>query len=284
MIARLARLFLFEWRKLLARRLPLVAFVAVLLVALLAPQVGRVVNTASALMQGKGAAADPYANGWTALSGAVGTSRLFLMIVVLLLAGSSLAEETAHGTLQALFVRPVRRLEVVTAKWLALWSYAVVLLVSVVALASLSAELSQGLYDVVDPVYPSHTYQHFRTMWIYVFKATALTILPLAALTSMGLFVSAVIEHPGYATGVAIGGLFFLSTASGLSKVGTELFFVSYLSFPFEVVKDLGAAYTNTESKFGSAFVLKAVLVPLVWTAAFYVATVAAVQRRDITR
>lgn len=284
MIARVGRLYVFEWRKLLARRLPLVAFVGVLLVALVAPQIGRVVNTAASLTQGKVPQADKFANGWMALGGAVSTARLFLVIVLLLLAGSSVAEEGSQGTLQALLVRPVRRIEILIAKALALWSYGALLLVSTVAVAALSAELSQGLYDVVDPDYPTEVFLAFGDMWTYVFKASAITLAPLVALTTLGLMVSTLIEHPGYATGVAIGALFFLSALSGLSEMGKELLFVQYLGMPFEVVKDLAAQFSHIKQKFDAGPVARAVAIPLVWSALFFAVTAVALQRRDVVR
>ena len=52
---RMLTLLRFEALKLVARRLPLVAFVLVVLVTLMAPQAGRVLNTAGSLMSDQGA-------------------------------------------------------------------------------------------------------------------------------------------------------------------------------------------------------------------------------------
>jgi ABC-2 type transport system permease protein len=284
-MSRLWRLYRFEWEKLLARRLPLVAFALVVLVALIAPQVGQVVDTAASLMRsGKAGNADPFANGWTALAGAVGSTRMFLVIVVLILAGSSVAEESSYRTLQAMLVRPVRRVEILAAKALAIWSYASLLLVCAVAMAALGAELDQGLYDVVDPDYPDRLTHAFGDMWGYVYLAVGLTLLPLLALTCMGLLASTLFDHPGYATGVAIGGLFVASAAAGLSDAGESLLFVSYLRVPFEVVGDLAAQYTNVRQRLSGEALVEALVVPGVWAAGLFGAGALALVRRDIDR
>jgi ABC-type transport system involved in multi-copper enzyme maturation permease subunit len=283
MIARLWLLFRFEWRKLLGRRLPLVVFFGVIVLALLAPKVGHVVDTASALAQGKVARQDPYAQGWSALCGSVKTTRLFLTLAVLVLAGSSVAEERSQGTLRALVLRPVRRAEIVGAKLLALWSYGAALLVAAVAAAAIGAELTQGLYDVVDPYYPDRLIHSFGDMWGYTYLAVGLSLPPLLALASMGILISSLFDHPGYATGVSVAALFFLSAAAGLSGFAREALFVGYLAAPFETVGDLAAQFTNVRKNLAPAAVLQAVVVPLAWALGCFVLTALVLSRRDVT-
>jgi ABC-type transport system involved in multi-copper enzyme maturation permease subunit len=276
----------FEVRKLLARRLPLVAFLAVILVTLLAPQAGEVLDTAGSLMKGRGAekGADDYANGWTALTGAVDSARMFLVVVLLVLSSSSVAEETGQRTLQAMFVRPLRRTEVLLAKALATWGYGVLLLLGAVGAAALGAELSLGLYDIMDPAFPARPPKHvYGDMWTYVFLATGLTLLPLASLTCLGLLTSVLFEHPGYATGVAIGGLFLLSAAGGLDQDTGSLLFVGYLSSPFELVSDLANQYTGTARRMTTEALMPAVIVPVGWAVGLFVIAATVLARRDIT-
>lgn len=286
MTRRLLRLWVFEWRKLLARRLPTGAFLAVVAIALASPAIGHVVDTAASLQQrGRVAGEDLYANGWTALCGSVQSTRLFLVLVLLVLAGSSMAEESAHGTLQALLMRPVRRLEVLLAKALAMWSYGVALFVVAVAAAALGGELTRGLYDVVDPVYTDRLVHAFGDMCTYVTVATLLTLPALAALTAMGVLVSVLFEHPGHATGVAIGWLFLLSAVSGFDQGGAgELLFVSYLNAPFDAVADLAEQVTNARAGLRPEPVLRAVFVPLVWSVVLFGITAGLFARRDVGR
>lgn len=283
MTRRLLVLLRFEARKLWARRLPRLAFLVVVLVALLAPRAGHLVDTASSLVKGRTAAADPFRNGWTALAGAVSTARLFLVILLLVLAGSSVAEEAQQGTLKALFVRPVRRLELLLAKALATWGYAVALLLVAVAAAALGAELQRGLYDVADPDFPDRVKHYFPEMVRYVALATALTALPLLALTGLGLLCSTLFDHAGHATGAAVGALFLLSGLAGLGDGAREWLFVSYLSLPFEVVQDIANQYTNAAAPFRPERIARAVEVSLGWSVLLLGASAALLQRRDVS-
>jgi len=281
-IQRLWTLYRFEVRKLAARRLPLLAALAILLVALLAPQVGHVVDTAAALSRGEGAAESEFANGWTALSGAVKPARFFLVLVLLVLAASTVAEETGHGTIKALLTRPVGRTQLLLAKALATWSFAALVLVLAVAAAALSAELARGLYDVVDPVYPDRLKHAFGDMSGYLYVVTAVTLAPLLALTTLGLLASVLFEHAGHATGVAIGVLFFLSAFSGLADDAGAWVFVPYLAAPFDLFDDLANQYTGARRELW-ATVPRAALVPLAWSAALFAVAAVVLERRDIT-
>lgn len=279
------RLLRCEGEKLLARRLPLFAFFLVVGVALLAPRVGRAVDTATALASsGRPHAPDPFENGWTALAGAVAAARAFLVIVVLILSASAVAEESSQRTLKTLFLRPVRRGEVLFAKALSVWAYGALLLLAVVGAAALSAELDRGLYDVVDPDYPDRLTHAFGDMCAYVYAATALTLLPLAALTCLGLLAGVLFEHPGHATGVAIGGLFVASAASGLSDGLGDCLFVDSLAAPFATVSDLAGQYATARRGFAAPAVLRAILVPALWSVGLFAAAALLLARRDIDR
>lgn len=284
MTGRVLRLTRFELRKLAARRLPVLALALVVAIALLAPSVGRAVDTASSLMSGKGAQhADSWKNGWTAMASAVSTARLFVFIVVVVLAGSAVAEEASHGTLKTLFVRPVRRVELLLAKALATWGWGALLLVVAVLAAMLGAELNLGLYDVADPTFgiTKHT---FGTMLGYTALATVVTLAPLAALTGLGLLASCLSDHPGHATGGAIGALFFLS---GLAGVAThpgvrDAMFVTYSAMPFEVVDALANQFAGERERLALQGVVQAVVVSLAWAVAGFGGATWLLGRRDI--
>jgi len=281
-IARLWLMFRFEWRKLLSRKLPLVAAICVLILALLAPKAGQVMDTAAAIAQGKAAQANLYANGWTALCSAVNSARFFLVLAVVVLAGSSVAEETSTGTLRAICLRPVRRWEFLLAKLLGLWSYAAALLIAVVVVAALGAELDRGLYDVVDPSYPDRLVRAFGDMCGYVYLAVALTLPPLLALCSLGLLVSTLVEHPGHATGIAVGALFALSAVSGLADELRPWIFTEDLSAPFVLVGDIAAQYTGTKARLATGALARGVWLPLLWAGACFGISAFALERRDV--
>lgn len=282
MIARLWLMFRFEWRKLLSRKLPIVAAILVLILALLAPRAGQVMDTAAAIAQGKSAKIDIFANGWTALCSAVNSARFFLVLAVIVLAGSSVAEETSQGTLRAICLRPVRRWEFLLAKLLGLWSYAAALLIAVVIAAALGAELDRGLYDVVDPSFPDRLVRAFGDMCGYVYLAVALTLPPLLALCSLGLLVSTLVEHPGHATGVAVGAFFALSAISGLADELRPWVFTNDLSSPFVLVGDIAAQYTGTKARLATGALARGVWVPLLWAGACFGIAATVLERRDV--
>ncbi|MBL4850572.1 MAG: ABC transporter permease [Planctomycetes bacterium] len=282
MIARLWLLIRFEWRKLLSRKLPIVAAICVLILALLAPKAGQVMDTAAALAQGKTAHVDLFANGWTALCSAVGSARFFLVLAVVVLAGSSVAEETSQGTLRAICLRPVRRWEFLLAKLLGLWSYAGALLIAVVIAAAFGAELDRGLYDVVDPSFPDRLVRAFGDMCGYVYLAVALTLPPLLALCALGLLVSVLVEHPGHATGIAVAALFALTAVSGMIDELRPWIFTDDLSAPFALVGDLAAQYTGTKSRLAIGALARGVWVPLLWTGACFGIAATVLERRDV--
>lgn len=282
MTGRVLRLTLFEARKLAARRLPVLAFLLVVTIALLAPSVGHAVDTASSLMKGKVSQGDGWKNGWTAMASAVATARLFVFIVVLILAGSAVAEEAAHGTLKTLFVRPLRRVELLLAKALATWGWGALLLVVAVLAGLLGGELTQGLYDVQDPTF--HVTKHtFGSMLGYTALATVVTLAPLAALTGLGLLASCLSDHPGHATGGAIGALFLLSGVAGVSSGWLQdALFVSYSAAPFEVVDALANQFAGERDRLALPAIVKAVGVSAAWAAATFAAASWLLGRRDI--
>lgn len=282
MIARVWFLFRFELRKLRSRRLPLFAGLGVLLLALLAPHAAQVLETANAIAQQKSYEADRWANGWTSLCGAVSSARFFLTLAVVVLAGSSLAEETSSGTLRALCLRPLHRTEILLAKLLALWGYSGLLLLAAVGAAALGAELDRGLYDVVDPDFPDRLVRPFGDMCGLVYLAFGLTLAPLLALSSLGLLVSVLVEHPGHATGLAVAALFVLSALSGLSDELRPWVFVDYLQAPFTLVSDVAAQFTGTRARLEPEALARGVWVPLLWAAGCFGVSALVLERRDI--
>jgi len=281
--SRLGRLLRIEARKLRARRLTLAALVAVAAVALLAPWARGVLDAAAALARGEAPRADSWANGWTALCGGVRAARLLVVLVVLVLSASCVAEETSGGTLQALLARPVRRLEILAAKALAVWGYAALLLGVAVAAAAVGAELTAGLYDVVDPLHPVPSRYTFGEMADYVLLAAALTGVALGALVALGLACSVLLDHPGHATGLAVGVFLVASAAGGVEQDLGQWLFVHPLSAPFDVVANIAEQYTGFVGQLKAPAVARVAATSTAWALALAGAAGAVLQRRDVT-
>jgi len=255
-IGRVLALVRFELAKLLSRRFTWIGIVLVLAAAGLAPFLGSVAAKAEALSRGRSGHADEFQNAWTALASGLYYGVSVLTFVLLILAGSSVAEEAQQGTLKTLFLRPVRRVEVLLAKKLALsvFACALVFLMTGVAAAvgarsgaALVAKrqarvdeakiaLTQApdedarndarteLADAEREVerrgtdwYPDVSPEKTaRVMLEYSVVAVFLTLPGLFALVGLGLLVSAAIDHPGHGTGVTFGIWFLLSALSSI--------------------------------------------------------------------
>jgi ABC-type Na+ efflux pump permease subunit len=282
-VSRFIALLAFEARKLAARRLPLIAFALIVIVALAAPWVGHVVDTASSLAQGKGQSVDRFQNGWSALTSGVGTTRLFLVIATLVLAGSTVAEEWAQGTIKALLVRPVRRIELLLAKTIVTWCFACIALDVAVLAAGVGGELTKGLYDVTDPDFPDRIKYTFGSMLGYTALATVMTFPALLALTTLGLLCSTLFDHPGHATGAAVGALFVLAGATGLmDQVNQPCMFVTHLAGPFDTLDGLALQFADTIKHFRPAALAASAGVSFAWAAGFFAASAVLLERRDI--
>lgn len=274
-----------EARKLLARRLTWIAFLVVVLVALVGPWAGKVVDTARSLGADKGPAlggGEAYRSGWVALASAVGHARLVLLGLLLMLSASSVSEETSLGTLKALCTRPLRRSELLLSKLAVIWGYGVVLHLAMIAAAALGAELTYGLYDVpVDPLFPERIKHAFGDMCVLLYEVTALSALPLLSLCALGLLCSVLLEHSGHATGVAIGATLLCSAAAGLSDRLQGLVFTVQLASSFEAFRDIAERYSGAESALGAA-IPAALLVPVVWALVLFAIGALLLERRDV--
>ncbi|MEZ6188758.1 MAG: ABC transporter permease [Planctomycetota bacterium] len=248
MIGRLRTLYVVELQKLLARKLVWVGALGVVLLALAGPGLSGLAAAAKAAREG--AEVDAFQNGWTVLAGSVSRASALIWLLAVVLSASSVAEEASWGTLRVVCARPVRRAEWVVAKVLALWSLCALALFAAVLAATLSAELSFGLYDVVDPLFPDRVAHTFGDMRGFVLGATAVSVLPLLALIAAGTLVSTLVDHPGHATGAAIGGLVLLSAAGSLLGSFSDYSFVDQLGLPFQLVSDLANQYTGKLREF----------------------------------
>ncbi len=274
-MARVLRLIAFEWKKLFARRFTWIALVILVLAAALSPLAGQILLKAEQL-QRHGAGADTTVpSGWEALANGVKFGTYVATFVLLILAGSSIAEESQQGTLKTLLLRPVFRIEVLLAKEIALALFAVLLVVVIGAAAALaSARYDWG--SLVD-----QGGKDAATLTRYTLGAFALSLPPLIALVSFGLLFSCAIDHPGYGTGAAIGGYFVLSAIAGLSSKLWERLFVSYVGLHMDKLYDMGGGVSAAAKEFRE-LAPAAVIVPLVSAAAFFAGAAVLLRIRDV--
>ncbi|MBI3723782.1 ABC transporter permease [bacterium] len=280
MIARVARLVAFEWRKLAARRLALLALVLVALVAVISPIAGHVVDAAQAMAGGRQGAALDTQNGWTTLASGLRTGLLFAVIVVLVFSGSSISEETQLRTLKAILIRPVKRGELLLAKWIALSLFAVLLVLVMAGSAAGVSALRFGLADVMKPGYPvvAHT---AAVMTRYTLGGLALLVPSLVALVAFGLLFSCAIDHSGYAVGTAIGSFLLLSVAATLSRRAETVLFTHYLGLSLQQLSDIAETYDASPKEFREA-IPASVAVSVASAVAFFLGATTLLRSRDV--
>lgn len=280
MIGRVARLTAFELRKLLARRLAIVAVPLVAAVAALSPWAGRVIDTAGALSRGHAAEADPFKNGWTALAGGISAALPFAVVIVLVFAGSALAEEAQLGTLKSLLVRPVRRTELLLAKALALVAFSLALIAAMSGAAVAVAQALYGFGDIVD-YSSSYRYPVSDTIPRYTAQAIALLVPSFVAVVAWALLCSASIDHTGYAVGAAIGGFLLLVVIAGLWNQAAPALFVTYVGRPISTLRDIAEVFSDAPKRF-RADLVPGVMVPVISAALFLAAAAVRLARRDV--
>lgn len=287
MIGRTLTLLRFEISKLLGRRTLLVpealysrrgrlaqgflappfvvlVFFVVAFTTLLSGYGSYILERAVALTSGSGP--DVFRNAWTTLANASGKGLLLALVFLLVLAGTAMAEEAQLGTLKAILLRPFRRAELVISKTLALFIFILALVLVLAAAGALTGSLFYDYGDVVDPEYQT-VQRSSAEMLGNSLKAFALIIPPMFALLTFALFISTVIEQPGYSVGVAMGGALMMSVAGSLSKTIAPFIFVTHLTAPLDILKDQSLDFAG--STFQPAEMALAVAVSLVSGLAF---------------
>jgi ABC-2 type transport system permease protein len=278
-IGRVARLVVFEWQKLIARRLALAAPILVALVAVLAPLGGQALELASSLAQGKGAAGDPFQNGWTALARGLVSGFNLVAAVLLVFGASSISEEAQLGTLKSLFVRPIRRSELLMAKWIALSLFGVALVLAMTGAAVLVCQWRYGFKDLVDPEFANYV-KHTRADMIgFTVRAVLLAVPGIVAMSSFCLLVSCAVDHPGYAVGTALAGVIGLFLAGGFSNGIANVAFTHYVGLSLSLLRDIAEQFGTKEFREKS---LATVLVPGVSSLVFFGAAAFLLEKREV--
>lgn len=268
-MTRLLRLTRFELSKLWGRRTVLVpdAFynrqspalktllappfiLIVLLVLALTPVVSAygqsILETAQELT---GKNKDRFKNAWSTLANSSSRGLLLSYVFFIVIAGTSMAEEAQYGTLKSVLIRPYKRSEFILAKALSL-SLFVLLVVLILALSGFVAGTVIGQYgDITDPDYQSYVVSSAAEMSKASVQAYLLLIPPLFATIAYALFMSTIIEQPGYAVGVAIGASLILFALGSIDQRLGSLIFVNQLTMPLGRLEDLGLGYSGSELK-----------------------------------
>lgn len=142
---------------------------------------------------------------------------LFAALAMLTAGANSLSAEFHGGMVRALLIRPVRRSEFVAAKAMGLLVLAAITMLFLVVVAGSVSLATCGWGPVTDPEVPGIVVFDTETMVRTTATALAMSLPALCVLTLVGLCVSSLVDHPGHATGIAIGLHFVLRAAAGMN-------------------------------------------------------------------
>jgi ABC-2 type transport system permease protein len=146
-------------------------------------------------------------------------SGFFLPLVAALVAGDIFSNEDGNGTLKTILTRSVDRGQVFAAKALAAATYAAIAVLCAAAVATISGIAAWGFHSVVTY---SGTVVSASEALLLVFGANAAYLIPLFAVVSLGLLLSAATRNSAASVVATIGVvilLFIVGQIPGLEGI-----------------------------------------------------------------
>jgi ABC-type transport system involved in multi-copper enzyme maturation permease subunit len=173
--------------------------------------------------------------GFLAMTTALELALLLGAFLILIQAALSIAGERSEKTLRDVLAAPVRRFEVLLARWLVL-EMELVLLVALVAAAGLiSADFFHDFEDITaGAIEPLFYASELREETV---RAVLYHVPPAAALVTMGLLISVVAASPAVAAAAAAGSLLAIDIAKSIfsgASSGPLYLFNAYLPTLFD--------------------------------------------------
>ncbi len=154
------------------------------------------------------------------------TTLQILALIFMLLASITLAEEVTSGTVNLVLSRGVKRFEFIVGKFLSLFFISITVIVLVHILGLFLCSVLAGLGPLMEGEYLVFSSKKLFTNFGI---SLLLTIPPLIALISFGIFISAIVKESGWSVGTGIIALFLLQILSQFEQVQRYLF--SYYLF-----------------------------------------------------
>lgn len=159
------------------------------------------------------------------------------VILIAIFAAMLIAEEVGSGTIRMVLASPLTRCEFFLAKTAVGVLYMVVLSLTAVGVAAVLGGWQYQFSDVSDAMGVIYGRPQIVANLAIAF---ALSMLPLTALVTFGLFISAVTRTSGQAIGAAVGSLILIEAGKHLLDVAPYIF-TSYIDWPWLVVQEMAA-------------------------------------------
>jgi ABC-2 type transport system permease protein len=175
------------------------------------------------------------------------TGQSLLVILVLILAGSTIAQEIATGSIKALIIAPVRRRKILVAKALSIFTVAVAgsVVLFGVLMAGEAAFFRSELHQPF--VYAAEGVAHALPFGFYRAAELAVDLLPILNWLSFALMLSTLLRNTAAAVGISLGGYFLSNTLGQVLQMLPQswaLRFIPMLHY------DLGASvFSSGESQ-----------------------------------
>ncbi len=140
-------------------------------------------------------------------------SVFMLPLVASLVAGDVVANEDGNGTLKTILTRSVDRGQVLAAKWLAALTYAILAVFLSAAVGTIAGVASWGFHSVTSL---SGTVVPPGEALALIFASNALYLIPLIAVVSVGVLLSAATRNSAAAVVGTIGSVILLYIIGGI--------------------------------------------------------------------
>jgi hypothetical protein len=233
----------------------------------------------------------PLETGWTVASLALETGVLVAQVFMVVLGTTSIAGETAQGTLKMILPHAYRRADWVAGKAIALLVAAAVLLAVACAVAAGAGALGHGLGDVMQEIPPEFgstdgaTYrvqQPAGAMRAHLLAAVAASFGSLVATGLLTLLLSALLDSVVFA--LSAGFLVFLGLHLGGTLLGAsrEVLSKIYAWYPGEMLTLTDKLGRGFNEDWNPALFPRAMLLASATAAGAFLLSLLAFSRRDL--
>ena len=138
----------------------------------------------------------------------IGIGKFFIIIMIIMVAGSTISNEISTGSIKSLIISPVKRYKIYTAKILALITTAVVALLSLYAIVIITNQIFFGALTVKSFVTASNGVAHEINFYLYQLLFVLVEGISVLAFAMFALMMSTLTRNTAVSVGISIAGFF----------------------------------------------------------------------------
>lgn len=202
------------------------------------------------------------------------TALQLMTLIILVISTVSMSEEMSSGTIKTILARHIRRMDLIWGKFFSILiiSFGLILIMHVIGV--ILGEIMGGLVPLKEGEYLVYSAKKLFSNSVI---GSLLTLPPIIALVSFGLFISTAVKESGWSVGTGIIALFLLQILSQFENIQKYLF-SHYLFLPINNVVRL------TQGIFidWSDDVYRIIGVSIIYATIFMVASIIIFNKKDI--